>query len=92
MKIIALTGLVRTTTYDPSSNNDISGKIPFGSNEDNEYSTNIQVAELNALNASLAVIKWKKICGFYYDIPNEHHTVYGISTNTLTNDEVENEE
>lgn len=88
----ALTGLVRTTTYDPSSNNDISGKIPFGSNEDNEYSTNIQVAELNALNAAFAVIKWKKICGFYHDIPNEHHTVYGISTNTLTNDEVENEE
>ncbi len=88
----ALTGLVRTTTYDPSFNNDMSKKIPFGSNEDNEYSTNIQVADMNALNAAFAVIKWKKICGFYHDIPNEHHTVYGISTNTLTNDEVENEE
>jgi antirestriction protein ArdC len=26
---------------------------------------NIQIAELNALNAALAVIKWKKLCGFY---------------------------
>jgi len=87
----AITGLVRTTTYDPSSDNDISGKIPFGNNEDDEYSTNIQVADMNALNAAFAVVQWKKICGFYHTIPNEHHTVYGIFTNTLTNDEVENE-
>lgn len=87
----SLTGLVRTSTYNPSFNNELSNKIPFDSSEDNEYSTNIQVADMNALNAVLAVIKWKKMCGFYHDIPNEHHTVYGISTNTLTNDEIENE-
>lgn len=87
----ALTGLVRTTTSTSSFNNDISNIVPFSDDDDNEYSTNIQVADINALNAALAVIKWKKLCGFYHDIPNEHHTVFGISTNTLTNNEVENE-
>ncbi len=87
----ALTGLIRTTSYDPSLNNDPSNKIPFDGNEDNQYSTNIQVADMNALNAAFAVIKWKKTCGFYHDIPNEYHTVYGISTNTLTNSDVANE-
>lgn len=80
----ALTGLVRITSYDPSFDDDLSNKIPFGSDEDNEYSSNIQVAEINALNATLAVVKWKKMCGFYHDFKNEYHTVYGISTNTLT--------
>ncbi|WP_148313098.1 hypothetical protein [Nitrosopumilus adriaticus] len=87
----SLTGLIRTTSYDPILNNNISGKIPFDNNEDNEYSTNIQVAEMNALSAIFAIIKWKKICGFYHSFPNENHSVYGIFSNTLTNEEVENE-
>jgi hypothetical protein len=45
----------------------------------NEYHTNIQIAELNALNASLAVIKYKQLRGFYRtDIPADHH-VFNIA-------------
>ena len=41
---------------------------------ENVYRANIQIAELNALNASLAVIKYKQLCGFYRaDIPADHH-------------------
>lgn len=87
----ALTGSVRVTTCTPSFHNHIGERIPFGSDEENEYSSNIQVADMNAFNAALAVIKWKKMNGFYHDIPNEHHTVYGISTNTVTNNVIENE-
>ena len=32
-----------------------------------EYRIHIQIAELNALNAALAVIKFKQIRGFYFD-------------------------
>ena len=34
-----------------------------------EYRHNVQIVELNALNASLAVIRWKKYCGLYADGP-----------------------
>ena len=88
----ALTGSVRITTCTPSFHNHVTNRIPFGNSEDDEYSSNIQVADINALNAAFAVIKWKKMCGFYHDITNEHHTVYGIFTNTVTNDEIVNEE
>jgi hypothetical protein len=57
----------------------------------NEYSQNIQIADINALNAALAVIKWKKLRGFYTDLGHEHNTTYGIDTNTITNDEMDNE-
>ena len=56
-------------------------------NEHDEYRQNIQIAELNALNASLAVIKWKKICGFYYDIDKEMHSLYAIDDNSIINDD-----
>ena len=38
----------------------------------------IQVADLNALNAVLAVIKWKKIRGLprHRDLEREHHCSY----------------
>lgn len=38
----------------------------------NEYDTNIQIAELNALNAALAAIRWKKLWDFYADQEGEH--------------------
>jgi hypothetical protein len=52
-------------------------------NDDDAYKTNIQIAELNALNAALAVIKWKKRCGFYQDIENEYNMVYSVNVNQL---------
>lgn len=55
---------------------------------DDLYATNIQVAELNALCAVMAVIKWKKFCGFYQDCYGEHQSAYAINTHQLTRDEV----
>ena len=83
-----LDGLVRITSCTPSFNDHLTKRIPFNDGEDNEYSRNIQIADMNALNAALAVVKWKKMCGFYADLEKEHNTVYGISTNVLTNEEV----
>jgi hypothetical protein len=36
---------------------------------------------LNMLNASLAVLRWKKFAGFYQDLENEHHTAYCTNVN-----------
>jgi hypothetical protein len=49
------------------------------------YRTNIQVVELNAFNAALAVIRWKQYVGFYADETNQHHSLYVLPTNTLLN-------
>ncbi len=87
----AIGGIVRvtTSTADRPNDVDITKRIPFGANEDgeNEYRTNIQIADLNALNATLAVIRWKKLCGFYHDFDHEHHSTYTIDGNLLTNED-----
>ena len=54
---------------------------------DDVYSRNVQVADLNALNATLAVIRWKKLCGFYADFDQERHSVYTIDGNHLLNED-----
>jgi hypothetical protein len=53
----------------------------------NEYDKNIQIAELNALHAALAVIKWKKIFGFYADQRGEHYSTYAIGRNDTNNED-----
>jgi len=83
----SLGGLLRVTASTPEKRDHVhAGRIPFeGGGADDIYSSNIQVAELNALGAALAVIKWKKLRGFYRDLEREHHAVYTTDGNQLDN-------
>lgn len=83
----SLGGILRVTSSTPDKREHVhSGRISFaGIGQDDLYSSNIQVADLNALNATLAVIKWKKIRGFYSDLENEHHCTYTTDGNMLLN-------
>jgi hypothetical protein len=51
------------------------------------FSKNMQIAELNALNAALAIIKWKKLYGFYQDQSKEFNSVYSINDGVLINED-----
>jgi hypothetical protein len=83
-----LAGLVRTTISTDARRDHVSARISFSDADGrNEYERNIQIADLNALNAALAVIKWKKLNGFYDDFEHEHFSVYGISDNSLINED-----
>ena len=86
----SLTGIVRVTTGSPQQPIAERGRISFAeANQADIYDTNIQIAELNALNAALAVIKWKKLVGFYSDVTEEHNTLYTINDNLLHNDDIQ---
>ncbi len=83
-----LTGQVRITTSPGGYADHIwkKGAISFAEEDiGNEYSRNIQIADLNMLNASLAVIKWKKLMGFYLDLECEQHSIYPIDGNVVIN-------
>jgi len=87
----SLGGVLRVTTSTLAKRDHVRGKgrIPLSEADDrNEYQRNIQTAELNALNAALAVIKWKKLCGFYVDLEKEHHSTYSIDGNEMTNEDI----
>lgn len=82
-------GSIRTTlsTKEHRSHVHEKNRIKFGENENNDYSSLPQIAELNALNAAFAVIKWKKYCGFYHDQDKEYHSKYILSNNYILNND-----
>jgi hypothetical protein len=83
----SLGGILRVTASTPAKRDHVhNGRISFiGAQEDDIYASNIQVADLNGLNAAMAVIKWKKIRGFYRDLQREHHSTYTTDGNLLLN-------
>lgn len=83
----SLLGVIRTTTSTKDARSHIRQRISFAEAGEGEYDANIQIVELNALNASLAVIQWKKIFGFYQDFGKEYHTTYTINTGQLFNED-----
>jgi hypothetical protein len=84
----ALTGLIRNTTSTETKKDHFwdSPYISYTENPDNEYDKNIQIAELNLLNAGFAVLKWKKLLGFYHDLTGENNMFYRINANKIQND------
>lgn len=88
----SLRGQIRTTTSTPAIRNHVHDKnrIAFTTAEDvNEYDKNIQVVELNALNAAFAVIKFKKLFGLYEDDNNEHFSVFVLAGSETINEDFE---
>ena len=82
----AIAGLVTTTTCTSAKQDHLTHRLSFAEPDPDEvYDANIQIVELNALNAALAVIKWKKLRGFYASIEDEHFTVYTLRANSLIN-------
>ena len=83
-----LCGQLRVTASTDWSRNRVHQTLPLVAIEGHDdYFQNIQTADLNALCASLAVIKWKKQLGFYKDLEEEHSNLYVIEGSRLINED-----
>lgn len=84
-----LQGIVRVLTCTPDKRDHLDRRMSFGEDDEaeNEYATNIQIAELNALNAAFAVIRWKRFVGFYRDAGGEYYSSYQIATSNIANED-----
>lgn len=84
-----LSGLVRATLSTPDRREHVWERQGISFHDpsiNNEYEKNIQIADLNALNAALCVIKWKKYCGYYEDFESEDMMTYNINGNCILNE------
>ncbi|SRR5579862_103298 len=81
-------GSLQVVTSTPERRKTARASISFADDAaENEYDKNIQVADLNAFNACLAVIKWKKLRQFYFDRNSEQFSCYKVRSNLLINDD-----
>jgi len=83
-----LTGMAKVTIFLPDSEIALptAPAVPPGQDD---YGSNVQVAELNALNAAQAVIRWKRYLGFYATHTESNQTVYKLYLNQLRNGDAE---
>ena len=84
-------GILRVTLSTPNMRRHVrdNHRITFDDPDDeaNQYARNIQVADLNALNACLAMVRYKRYLSFYRDLEDEHNSLYTIDGNHLLNED-----
>lgn len=79
-----LEGTVRTLLVTPENADETMSYLSFGDIEDDLYSSNIQIAEMNDFNACSAVFEWKKYTGFYAnDAQDKYQMIYFTQDNKL---------
>lgn len=84
----AVCGQITATTSTPSRRDHFRGRVSLADSDgEQDYSRDVAISELSAMNAALAVVKWKKLCGYYHDLDHEHHCTYAIDGNALTNND-----
>ena len=83
----SLTGQLRVTTVTSENNAHVASRISFGDKNEDEYDWNIQTADLNMMNAVMAVIKWKKLFGYYVDRKHEFNSTYTVISNKMISGE-----
>jgi len=86
--VIAVIGLGGTGGYPQDRAKELRDKklAELVDDPDDIYHTNIQIGELNALNACLAVIRFKQLRGFYLDEAKCHHLLLGIDDLKIAHD------
>lgn len=82
----SITGSLQVITVDESKHDHLD-KISTADAPPGIYAAAIQVADLNALLACLAVIKWKKKLGFYVDEEHENASTYSVRLNEIFNED-----
>lgn len=82
-----LTGMAKVSAYLPGDESPLPTAPAVPPGED-DYSSNIQLAELNALNAILAVIRWKRYLGFHATHAESNLTVYKLFSNEIRNGDI----
>ena len=84
----SLGGILRATLSEPARRDTFRSRVPMADTaEDAEYEDNIQVADLNAFNALLAVLRWKMFYKFYDDFQDALHVTYTIATSMLLSED-----
>ena len=79
----ALAGTLRVTTATPGDSAHVERCVGLDEPAADRDLRNNQSVELNALNAALAVIKWKQLRGVFEDSTRELHCVYDIGQNRI---------
>jgi len=83
-----ISGMLRATYYSVNDAQRLRDMqlVELADHPDDEYRVHIQISELNALNAALAVIKFKQLRGFYFEEDPLNSLVLDVGDIKTTNE------
>ena len=81
-----INGQVRTSVFNKTNYYRIPIYLDFDEDGNDVYNTNIQIAECNALNATIAVIEWKKYFKIYENADSQCQNVYSIDMGEIVHE------
>ncbi|UMM05874.1 ThiF family adenylyltransferase [Vibrio campbellii] len=87
---VSLQGSCRTTLVSSAKNDHITNHMVLKDDDPEQalYGSNIQVADMNAINAMLAVSRWKQLKGFYHDdTESAHNLIYTMAFQSIARSE-----
>ncbi len=86
--------MIRTTYYSSGDGVVVREKrlAELADGPEDLYRTNIQIGELNALNASLAVIRFKQLRGFYHEEFPYFHVLFEVGDMKIVGQAVDDED
>ncbi|MBK6299224.1 MAG: ThiF family adenylyltransferase [Sphingomonadales bacterium] len=86
-------GILQVVTSGAQNRAQARGRMSLAdADEPNEYDQNIQVADLNALNAQIAVMRWKKMCGFYHQFDRANFNSFTVGNSLFLNEDLYGED
>ena len=86
-----LNGMLRATYFSSERGEQVGamGLAELNDPADDLYRTNVQIGELNALNACLAVVRYKQMRGFYQETPSIYHLLFEVGDLSLISDRMQ---
>lgn len=80
---LSVRGNCRVTLCSAQKNDHLDACLDVHDDDGNALYSNIQVADMNALNAVLAVMRWKQYFQFYSDSEQAHNLTFSIDLQSL---------
>lgn len=85
---VSLLGKCRVTVASAQKQDHLVRTLDYQDDDDAAlYQSNIQVADMNAVNAALAVLRWKQYMGFYLDQQHAYNLNYTLSFQSVARSE-----
>jgi molybdopterin/thiamine biosynthesis adenylyltransferase len=79
-----LDGLIRTTLFTEHTSDRAIADVPLDARgEQGAYRVFVQIAELNAINAAVAVLRYKQMRGFYADDAGYYNSLFSIGSSRM---------
>jgi len=82
-----LSATCRVTVCTQDKRDHLDRCLDYAPDDDNLYNSNIQAADINALNAAMAVFRWKQVVGIYQDQERAHNLTLATSLQSLHREE-----